>query len=300
MKVNKKIILIALIFVALSIVLPNKVKAAVTASELQSKFNSIRNTAGYRENEEYKWNSAGYFSDYCTSGGYHSNVGYYNMGYECYAYSQDLFDQLFKQCGTCHASTTKGVNDLYVGDVVRTTYGHSIVVTNIVGDTIYYTDANANFDGKVHWDQQMEKSYLSSRITWISHADGNNVKTLSDAEKPKIVDSGVDMSSITTTSFKVRVKATDNVGVTSVGFNIWAPNQNQVWKGASYNSSTGYWEYTIKKSDFNNASGLYRFDTYVFDAAGNSVNQTYSSFPMGTTVEKKSRRVYSKNCFKSK
>ena len=45
-----------------------------------------------------------------------------------------------------------------------------------------------------------------------------------DSEKPNITDYYIDMTNVTDSSFVVKVKATDNVGVTRMGCNVWTKN----------------------------------------------------------------------------
>lgn len=280
MKIKKRLLIVTLVMISVCMFLPNKVKA-ITASELKEKLDNVR----YNDSE---------LRDGITYDGY-----YY--GSTCYAFANKVASKVF---GSSHYNNPGAwqdyydLNNLCIGDVVEyyepaSTSGlHCFIVTNLDGDNIEVTDSNYVGPYLNKWAKGWTTKYdlrpdanNATRLKVVWHFKDNNVKKFeTDTENPSIVDCGVDMSSITSTSFKVRVKATDNVGVTQVGLNIWAPNQDRVWRLASYNSSTGYWEYTIRKSDFGNASGLYDFDTYVSDAAGNSVSRAYSAFPMGSTV----------------
>lgn len=280
MKIKTRLLIVALVMISVCMFLPSKVKA-ITALELKERLDNVR----YNDNE---------LRDGITYDGY-----YY--GSTCYAFANKVASKVF---GSSHYDNPSAWQDYYnldnlcIGDVVEyyepaSTSGlHCFIVTNLDGDSIEVTDSNYVGPYLNKWAKGWTNKYdirpdanNPTRLKVVWHFKDNNVKRFeTDTENPKIVDSGVDMSSITSTSFKVRVKATDNVGVKEVGLNIWAPNQDRVWRLASYNSNTGYWEYTIKKSDFANASGTYSFDTYVFDAAGNSASRAYSAFPMGSTV----------------
>lgn len=280
MKVKRNLLFIVFTLVVFFMFLPNKV-SAITATELKQKLDDVR----YHDSE--------------LRDGIQYTGEYY--GSTCYAFANKVASKVF---GSSHYTNRGAWQDYYnldnlcIGDVIEyveptsSTGLHCFIVTNLDGDNIEVTDSNYVSPYMNKWAKGWTTKYdlrpdenNPTRLKVVWHFKDNNVKSFAtDTEKPKIVDSGVDMTSITSTSFKIRVKATDNVGVTQVGLNIWAPNQDRVWRLANYNSSTGYWEYTIRKSDFSNASGLYDFDTYVFDAAGNSVSRAYSAFPMGSIV----------------
>ena len=69
-------------------------------------------------------------------------------------------------------STTTSINSMVPGDVVRfrrisssgslQTWNHTIFVTDIIGNTIYYTDCNSDGNCTIIWGQQIEKSVLES------------------------------------------------------------------------------------------------------------------------------------------
>ena len=84
-------------------------------------------------------------------------------------------------------SSNSQINSLKVGDIVRYnngSYDHSIFVTDIVGDTIYYADCNRYGDDVVHYNGTMSKSTLASKLVrqlvynpgyygWIAHCKHN-------------------------------------------------------------------------------------------------------------------------------
>ena len=108
----------------------------------------------------------------------------------------------------------------------------------------------------------------------------------SDTEKPVINSAYVSFSDMTSNSYKVIVKASDNVGVTAVKFPTWPRIQSgndAIWHEGTYNSSLGQWECTIKKSDYN-ISDIYYTHVYVYDAAGNVSSYALDCIPIGSTV----------------
>ena len=175
---SKTILVIAILFVSILLVFPKEVKA-YSRDQLASTFNMLRNWDGYRHGEYYMWNDGGYWSDYCTSGGH--------GGWQCHAYGIDLFDHLFQKCAMC-SEYRYDMNNICVGDLIRfnnAPYGeHTVIVQDVVGDTVYYTDANGLGNGTVRWDQTASKSYFQSNLKYILHAPGNDVKSLTEYDEP--------------------------------------------------------------------------------------------------------------------
>jgi len=94
--------------------------------------------------------------------------GPYNGGIQCFAFADWLYFYLFGVHHTTTGNQHRNASDLYIGDYARIRmsdkYDHSIIITNIVGDTIYYSDANANLDNKVQWDRSMSRSTLQTKL----------------------------------------------------------------------------------------------------------------------------------------
>ncbi len=100
----------------------------------------------------------------------------------------------------------------------------------------------------------------------------------SDKEKPVISDMSV--YDVTENGYKVKCKATDNVGVDRVQFPTWtvADEQDDIQPSWGTNSAAsgklgidGYYVYEVKISDHNNERGAYITHIYAYDKAGNSV-----------------------------
>lgn len=176
----KKLILIFAILLVGIVLIPKNVQAGNYSKEyLSSKFNEIRNTSGYKQGEYYKWNDGGWYSDYCSSG---------HAGWQCHGYGINLFDWLFQQCAMC-SGRVYNMSQICVGDLIRynnAPYGeHTVIVQDVVGDTVYFTDANGLGDGTVRWDQSFSKSYFQDRLVYIAHASGNDIKSLTVSETYK-------------------------------------------------------------------------------------------------------------------
>ena len=83
---------------------------------------------------------------------------------QCFAYGNLLGDLVFGSswwpAWNCHFDR----NNIYRGDVIRLNLGygpHTIFVTDITGDTIWYTDCNYHFDNKVRWDATIDRNSIS-------------------------------------------------------------------------------------------------------------------------------------------
>ena len=269
-KIFYGIILLIVIF-AVEMIFAPKVNA-YTATEIGSKLNQIRNTSGYRPGEKYIWNDSGYSSDYCSLGTAWNGA---HTAWQCHAYGMDLFENIFHQCANCMPKSYD-VYNLYVGDLVRVDNdGHTILVTDIVGDTVYYTDANWGFTGQTRWDVTISKADLANRLTFIRHANGNDVRTLQgDSEAPKVTYVGADIKTMTSNSMNIRAWASDNVGVTKVQIRIWRSGYSAdsgTTKTATYRSSGGYWEANFTESDIKkgNTGGVVCVEAWAYDAKNN-------------------------------
>ncbi len=133
----------------------NKVyAAAITATEMKQKLDNLRNTPGFREGD---YNSG--------------NVG---TAETCMGFAVLISRALFNE--DCRNWSVHGdVNNLCVGDHVRYRsigWDHSITITNISGETVYYVDANSKNDNRVHWNSTT-KSNIAEWIARYPLYDGN-------------------------------------------------------------------------------------------------------------------------------
>ena len=219
-----------LVIVACQIILTPKTYA-VTLDEVRGKLHQIRNTNGYMNGQTYVYYT-GYSSDYCSLGtawhGAHS-------AQECHAYGMDLYENIFHQCANC-VPKSYDVNNLQIGDLVRINNdGHTIIVTDIVGDTVWYTDCNSDWQQTVYWDKTMSKSYLQSVLTFIRPA---KIDPIIIPDPPTITSCFIEMHSITSTSYKVKVYFNAPGGVNRVLFPTWTVFNGQDDLG-DWNNSNG-------------------------------------------------------------
>ncbi len=135
---------------------------------------------GFRANEVSKYQQVAFWSNNCK---YRQHGGY-----QCHGHALAVFDYLFGKCADCQEKKTN-INNLYVGDLVRIyNNSHTIVIQDIIGENVYFTDANVTiYGGKaniIRWDAYMSKSQLASALTYIEHAPGNTIKTLYNGNQP--------------------------------------------------------------------------------------------------------------------
>ncbi len=112
-------------------------------------------------------------------------------GYECFGFANEIAEYMFGSYPTSSGSAISNVNknwsitygggavdDLAVGDVVRFAYGsydHSIFVTSIVNDTIYYCQANVPADtNRVTYGNEISRSKLKDYVA--KKLNGNSEK----------------------------------------------------------------------------------------------------------------------------
>lgn len=118
------------------------------------------------------------------NGGYYSGT-YYEKGtakaWECHGYALECFEQVFGIQYYNDGFYNKRIfttGTIYAGDIVRTgNDSHTIFITKVEGDRIYYTDANywpakygANY---VRWDESYTYSELQAVFTYKVHVPEN-------------------------------------------------------------------------------------------------------------------------------
>ena len=147
---------------------------AITESDFNSKLSSFK-TNKYNNNSTYIDNP--------------SKTG----GYQCFGFANELALWIFDSYPTSSMSAYTvnsgwsrtyggaGVDNLSIGDIVRYKY-HSIFITGISGDTIYFAQANVpSGTNKVTYDNSISRStlknYCNSQLThsgattqgWVAH-----------------------------------------------------------------------------------------------------------------------------------
>lgn len=302
MKKSKKILLVAsLIIFILSLFSFNYEVQAYTPNELREKLDYIRNSSNIinRSTGTFVENGETYYGTFIE------DYGTY-LGETCHGYANAVSLALYNSNQNTAFNDwvfTENVEELCIGDLIRYNSGysnHTMVVIDIVGDTVYITDANFNNKNGVRWGRAYSKSELTEMISrtlaweehnwtkgYFRHYIYNDVKTVSDNENPVITSAYVDPTSMTGSSYTVKVSATDNVGIAKVPIMTWAVDNGQDdIKEYRATSEGSEYSYTVEASNHGNNTGLYSSHVYVYDEANNGASVGLNEIPMGSKFVK--------------
>ena len=106
-----------------------------------------------------------------------------------------------------------------------------------------------------------------------------------DTENPVISSAYVDPTSMTGSSYTVRIVVSDNVGLSKVPIMTWSLDNGQDdIKEYRATSNGSEYSYTIKASNHGNNKGLYNSHVYAYDEAGNGTGVGLNYIPMDTKV----------------
>lgn len=138
--------------------------ASLTQNEFDSKLSSARSKyPNGCNNDTYSWYVAG------------SLVGYQCHGYarwlSYYVWGSDFRNGNGTNWTRYEATSSDSkIDKLVPGDVIRyragtsKSWNHTIFVTSISGDTVYFTDCNSDGNCTVKWDKSFSKSTLSTYL----------------------------------------------------------------------------------------------------------------------------------------
>ena len=266
-----------------------------TASELKNAFDTLRNTPGFREGDD--------FDEY--GGGFAGAI-------QCHGWALKITNEIFGSCRNTNydlwtdtAYPNINADDLCVGDIVRYNsdygYDHSIVITNIVGDTIYYADCNWSGDNVIHWDKSMSKATLNDLLLdycleegkqhlqgRIIHHKENDVKTLEGVYVPEgsIQDLGYDFVA------QIVPKSNTNLAVVCLGdtdgSNIFIQNRDK---------SSNYQKWRFRKQS-DGSYGITNMETGIgmdVFGSGNANGENVQGWMGGQGGDKQSWFIYSYN-----
>ncbi len=241
--------------------LPGNVTAeAISQSEFNKKLNELRNT----------------YPNYSTW------TGTYGGGSQCWGFARLVADYVFGGSYTTW-STVYNISGVKAGDILQygntSGSGHTVFVTSVSGDTIYFVDCNGNgnYSGGtkvrtcgIKWDNTISKSALmfgkysfSYLLSSPSMSTDTSAPVISECKVAAMDDSG----------YTVAVKVSDNVGVTKVMFPTWIEGQtgnDAIWAEGTYDATWGHWVCFIPISRYNYYYGKYHTHVYAYDAAGNA------------------------------
>ncbi len=95
------------------------------------------------------------------------------IAWQCHGFALKMAYEVFGENANTWSKHTN-VNSIYAGDVVRINNdSHTIFITKVDGNNIYYVDCNYVGKCKVRWDGCYTRSQLSGIVTHIAHKNGN-------------------------------------------------------------------------------------------------------------------------------
>lgn len=124
------------------------------------------NPMGYSSTPCTSHGSKGYNSATCN----HPTFGYY---YGCWGYADQL-GYLYTGSNPetwTKSTSTSAIDSIKTGDIIRFTFNsgaeHSIFVTSVSGNTVYYTECNQGGKCDIAWDRSKTKDYLKSHMNYV-------------------------------------------------------------------------------------------------------------------------------------
>lgn len=96
------------------------------------------------------------------------NSSYKNIAWQCHGFALTLGDAL---TGTNPNNWKRvyNLNSLKRGDIIRCSRPHTIMVTGVSGNTITYVDCNWVAKNTVKWNQNIQRSQITSRFGKLSY-----------------------------------------------------------------------------------------------------------------------------------
>ena len=200
-------------------------------------------------------------------------------GYQCFGYANEIALYMFGSYPTNSMSATTvnsgwtrtyggaGVDNLAVGDVVRYDI-HSIFITGINGDSIYYCQANVPAGtNKVTYDNYVSRSSLRAKVEsklthkgaytkgWVAHYNNG----LAPSVEPEVCSCSTSYAGqyiCTTSTYPLTIRSGHGTNFTAIGSipsgaTVTVTKANGSWAHVQYNGVSGYasMEYLAKKQD---------------------------------------------------
>lgn len=152
-----------------------KTKAAsLSQSEFEDKLSGATSMYPTGSQQDYWYVNGSYIGRQCH--GYGRWISWYVWGTD-FANGKGTGWTLLKS-----TSSSSYIDSLAPGDVVRfrrknKSWNHTIFITSIVGDTIYYTDCNSDGACTIKWGQQVSKATLDSWLKLTLYNYSNETAT---------------------------------------------------------------------------------------------------------------------------
>ncbi|ARD66160.1 hypothetical protein B2M23_11660 [Eubacterium limosum] len=216
---------------------------------------------------------------------------FFDHGETCHGYARQLTKVIFGvECGNglgkgwiridANSNDSK-INNVHIGDLVRfrntPSLDHTIIVTNIIGDTIIYTDCNSDGQSTIKWNQQISKGTLAGKLSqplvfnqgaygYIAHYAANPVQSTLPCEHD--LDSPRQGDCVFGDGFILQGWALDGEGISRVTYTI-------------FNEATGK---TSQEQDMQ--MGMERIDVYNIYPQYNNRNAGYYKYIDSRELEK--------------
>ena len=158
----KRLVCVFMGIIILISVMPTVFAEKISMTEFTNRINSIQSK--YREGTSV---SQIYNSTYNGSACYKDLSGW--SSWQCMAWASYVFDTVWKvSVRSDRSDVHSDVNRLFVGDYVRyrssDAYDHSIFITKISGNDIYYTDGNGQGTNLIRYNVHTTKSALQALL----------------------------------------------------------------------------------------------------------------------------------------
>ena len=218
----------------------------------------------------------------------------FDGGQQCMGFANKLFYDYYGVLAS-QSPRIYDLNSIKPGDILRyrgnDTKGveHSVWVLGVESDKLIVYECNFYKPCEITWGRWLYKSdiYDLKYIVSAPYAINDNQ---GDTEKPTISEIAINPTKVTDDTIQVKVKASDNVGVTRVSVRVWRSGKTSdsgTTKNATYNSSTGYWEVKFSASDLKATNDyLACIEGWAYDEKGNSSNShAIYDFVFGNVAE---------------
>ena len=217
------------------------------------------------------------FHDGTTAGLGQPDCNSFDWGQECAGFARKLFYDYYGEYAT-NRPWHCDINAIKPGDVVRyegdgaLPGGHEVWVIGVDSEKLIVAECNWYKKCEISWDRWVNKNNIT--VTDVYSAPYAINDNQGDTEKPTISEIAIDPAKVTNDTIQVKVKASDNVGVTRVSVKVWRSGQTSdsgTTKNATYNSSTGYWEVNFSESDLRGPNDyLACIESNAYDEKGNA------------------------------
>lgn len=265
----KRLFIILIIMLTIGFVGSNKVYASTGGKSAEDAINWARGL-------ENQWVGSGQCVAFISA--YYSYLGQQTPSYY---YAKDLINHVNDQPTGWTVIKDSNVQPQKGDILVYSNYGAGHVALYEADNAIWHANwgTDSGNGTPVRWNGDGYKNLYGVTFIGVVRPDF-------DSEPPKFSNGQIDINSITETSYKVKVKVSDNVGIDYVNFGVKAPGNSSFGSWSRMKLSNGYYEATIKASDYSNKKGVYIVHCYAFDKAGNSTGYAFPIFVMGSKIEK--------------